>query len=1089
MDATSLFTNTPYTLHIRMPDGSTVNFPILKSMVTIGRAPENDLVINHPSVSRQHARIRVEADQVWVEDLGSSNGTFLNNQRLIKAQPAQVTSGLDLRFGEVHVSIPDLPKPAPEIKNAMPKKIPMPVIIGGGGVALFAIGLIVFILVSVGLRIRSERATILAPQNTQTAVAKLPPATQTAIALQVQQESGQETVEEQKQEQLAEFLAEEGCEQPGMILVSRAGAGREITSINFLDLPFPYDGGNENFGGTPLQFLAAMQKNNGKGGRINSFFDHYLPLYPFSNDPAISGGLEPAEPPIGGHVLLYDGSLSKYDSYSGHPGLDFSTYEYRQPTTPVFAAADGIIHSVGEHGASGALFVKIKHTVPDVGDFLTIYWHLHPDDYFASMLGREGKEIKAGTRIGTMGNTGFSTGHHLHFEVRFDEDKDGIFPLSEAIDPFGYNPSPIFPTDPWYQHSFVESQYLWIYPIGTVAQIPENGGGQIPQLEAAGVSPEAASEPEGEAICVMPGTLPPGGEVYWSMVPAPEANTDMASPGSAGTLSVLDANGLPVSEFDDFLRVVLPFDLKWLTFFDQQSFSIYWQPFGSEVWTILDTRIDLVNGVAYALTNKSGRFAVFGTPTADLVPPTTAIHVGGAAAEDGSLYSAITVTLTSIDLSGIEEMVYSLDSGTTWEKYTGPFTVEPSGIPNPVTMNEQFFGGLPGTFLVLASSIDGAGNVEDPPAYYTFAIDPTKDPESTLTFTDTLPVISAPIAVDTEDLVSEDIAYGPDIFPDGINPLTGQPCQEPALMPLSPALVSVTNFPVTARPQAGLSFASYIYELFIGEGMTRFLSMFYCNFPVVSDDVPPDQSVIGPIRSGRLPYESVRKLYNGFLVMASADPTVGANLGASIRVFGSDSDDINSALIDVSELQSVAQASSEPGKPPNLTGNRFESQPPEGGQAANDLWVFYSFLNQALWTYNPELGSYLRNQDNADGSGVFTPATDRINGEQLAFENVIVLFGEHSVLNKTGTMIDINLMYTRNKAYLFRDGMAYRIFWTTIGGDYEKSTGRLRPIKFIDANGNPFPMKPGSTWVHMVDLSTTIQEVQPAYWKVRFYAP
>jgi murein DD-endopeptidase MepM/ murein hydrolase activator NlpD len=169
--------------------------------------------------------------------------------------------------------------------------------------------------------------------------------------------------------------------------------------------------------GTDDQFRIAARINNRQVGRVNSFFDHYLPLYPASNDPNLPGGSEPAEPPIGDNILIFDGSLDATLNYSGHPGFDFSTFERMQPTTPVFAAADGEIFLVGKH-SSGALFVKIKHTVPGVGDFLTIYWHLHPDEFFDAMLGREGQPISAGTRIGTMGNTGFSTGHHLHFEVR-----------------------------------------------------------------------------------------------------------------------------------------------------------------------------------------------------------------------------------------------------------------------------------------------------------------------------------------------------------------------------------------------------------------------------------------------------------------------------------------------------------------------------------------------------------------------------------------------------------------------------------------------------------------------------------------------
>jgi hypothetical protein len=318
-----------------------------------------------------------------------------------------------------------------------------------------------------------------------------------------------------------------------------------------------------------------------------------------------------------------------------------------------------------------------------------------------------------------------------------------------------------------------------------------------------------------------------------------------------------------------------------------------------------------------------------------------------------------------------------------------------------------------------------------------------------------------------------------------LNPLTNQACQDPSLRDLPPALVSVSNFPVTARPQAGLSYSPYVFELFIGEGMTRFLALFYCGFP---EETVSGDNTIGPIRSGRLPYESLRKLYNGFLVMASASGEVSTRLADSANIFGSDDENINSALVDVSKLKGIAL--SHAGKsPPNLTGNIFDSTPPSEGYPAERLWVFYSFLNQVLWTYDPAEGVYLRAQDNADGSGEFSPSTDRLTGEALGFENVVVLFAEHEVLNSEGTLIDVNLLYTLGKAYLFRDGKMIPLRWSTENGAYEKETGKLRPVRFVDSDGNPVALKPGSVWVEFVHLTTTIGETEPGMWKVRFYAP
>ena len=347
---------------------------------------------------------------------------------------------------------------------------------------------------------------------------------------------------------------------------------------------------------------------------------------------------------------------------------------------------------------------------------------------------------------------------------------------------------------------------------------------------------------------------------------------------------------------------------------------------------------------------------------------------------------------------------------------------------------------------------------------------------------------------DTETASKQTLALGPDQFAEGVNPLTGLPVQDPASLALPPALISVTNFPVSARPQAGLSYAPYVFELFIGEGMTRFLALFYGDYPDANSspssgsELALDKAGIGPIRSGRLPYQKLRSLYNGFLVMASASGEVRTQLSNSTNIYGSDNGDINSALIDVTRLQEIAQANTN-GKEHNLTGNLFSLEPPSGGQRASDLWVFYSFLNQVLWTYDSASHAYLRNQDNADGSGEFLPSTDRLTGEQLAFENVVVLYARHNALNSARTLIDLELLHTREKAYLFRDGVVYPIYWTTAAGDYEKQTGLLRPIRFVDRDGNPFPLKPGKTWVEIVDLSATLTENESGHWKARFYAP
>jgi hypothetical protein len=66
--------------------------------VIIGRESANDLVLKDPELSRRHARITYQASRYYVEDLGSTNGTFLNDQRIQSQMP--LNHGDVIRFGE-----------------------------------------------------------------------------------------------------------------------------------------------------------------------------------------------------------------------------------------------------------------------------------------------------------------------------------------------------------------------------------------------------------------------------------------------------------------------------------------------------------------------------------------------------------------------------------------------------------------------------------------------------------------------------------------------------------------------------------------------------------------------------------------------------------------------------------------------------------------------------------------------------------------------------------------------------------------------------------------------------------------------------
>jgi hypothetical protein len=75
------------------------------------------------------------------------------------------------------------------------------------------------------------------------------------------------------------------------------------------------------------------------------------------------------------------------------------------------------------------------------------------------------------------------------------------------------------------------------------------------------------------------------------------------------------------------------------------------------------------------------------------------------------------------------------------------------------------------------------------------------------------------------------VSYGPDNFPQGYNPLSGQPVSDPARLEDPAILLSMSHFPPEARPQAGFSFMPFVYEYYITEGSTRHLGVVYGEFP------------------------------------------------------------------------------------------------------------------------------------------------------------------------------------------------------------------------------------------------------------------
>ena len=503
---------------------------------------------------------------------------------------------------------------------------------------------------------------------------------------------------------------------------------------------------------------------------------------------------------------------------------------------------------------------------------------------------------------------------------------------------------------------------------------------------------------------------------------------------------------------------------------------------------------------------------------------------------------------------------------------------------------------------------------------------------------------SAPTSTATQQPTGISGRVGPQLadFPPGINPLTGLPVTDPSLLNLPAILISIPNFPVSARPQAGLSFAPWTFEIYIGYGESRFLSAFYGEEPQVIPDLngsckvrtdpfvpgavvlgnhvwldvnkngvqdpnepgiggicvtlqntngntlqttstdsngyygfnvvagqtyvlsfekpkgldfttpnlgmdnldsdvnpltgltdsitlsttdlqwdagyvqvpspaepistlgtatlastpgspeniaalPPPE--VGPIRSMRLPYGKIGKFFQGgCIVSASGDPSVLAQVPGCKYVYGDDNS-VNDALLNITDLHSLAE-NNKTSYQINYSGNIFDATPPPGGLPASSVNALWNWQNQSLFHYDPLSGSYQRLANMPDTPLTFSPQTDRLTGQQLLYDNLIVMYVQY--IAQAETLMNINLQTgNMGPTDLFRNGQLYHIYWNTVAQSYEQQTQLARPIRFTDAKGNPFPLAPGHTWVLVFTTASVTYEKKPGsgFWTAEFHAP
>lgn len=104
-------------------EGESREVPLLAGQeTTIGRHPSCTLTISQPSVSRRHARLYFEAGGFYIEDLKSSNGSFVNNQRI---QRSSLADGDSLRCGDFKFRYEDVEQEDEGTREQLAPSVPL----------------------------------------------------------------------------------------------------------------------------------------------------------------------------------------------------------------------------------------------------------------------------------------------------------------------------------------------------------------------------------------------------------------------------------------------------------------------------------------------------------------------------------------------------------------------------------------------------------------------------------------------------------------------------------------------------------------------------------------------------------------------------------------------------------------------------------------------------------------------------------------------------------------------------------------------------------------------------------------------------
>lgn len=164
----------------------------------------------------------------------------------------------------------------------------------------------------------------------------------------------------------------------------------------------------------------------------------------------------------------------------------------------------------------------------------------------------------------------------------------------------------------------------------------------------------------------------------------------------------------------------------------------------------------------------------------------------------------------------------------------------------------------------------------------------------------------------------------------------------------------------------------------------------------------------------------------------------------------------------------------------------FNTTVPAGGNPVKQVYVRYSGAIYNRWDYDPTSNQYLRFEDAADdpnrNNEVYTQLTDQLTSKSITADNVVMVFVDHKYVTKTATTEVFNMnLIGEGKAYVARDGQLFQVKW--------KRANQTDVMAFVNADGSPFALKPGQTWVEVLGTSSTVTDLKNGAYKFTWLIP